>query len=310
MDKQIIKYLEKVNHEVDTLLSTSPLVIRKYTKHLSKAKGKGIRALSVLVSAMGENNEIHDDAIYFASAIEILHLATLVHDDVMDDADSRRGIPTLHSLYGRKTAVICGDYLLALAMNHLNKIEDKSKYIEFDFSEILLDIAVGELSQHINNGNLDLSIKEYLDIIKGKTARLFEASFYAGAITMTQDQNSIDTYKKIGELIGMMFQINDDCIDFELDQDKALKPVQSDFEQGVMTLPLLYAFENEPEAKDKKLNRSLINELVSKFDGVGFAKRKSQDYYEEAITLLNTLDLSELKYKSLKEVIDKAHNTI
>lgn len=310
MDKTILKNLELVNGEVDRLLSTSPLIIRKYTEHLTQAKGKGIRALSVLVSALDENNKIHQDAILFASAIEILHLATLVHDDVMDDADSRRGIPTLHTLYGKKTAVICGDYLLALAMNQMNQVENKSQYLDFDFSDIMLDIALGELSQHINNGNLNLSIKEYLEIIKGKTARLFEASFYAGVITMTQNHEEIDAYKKVGELVGMMFQINDDLIDFEMDEEEALKPVQSDFEQGVMTLPLLYAFEKDPEVKKESLTRKSINALVAKFDGVGFAKRKSENYYQEALSILNTLDVNELKYNSLKEVIDRAHNTI
>ena len=310
MDQKILKNLELVNGEVDRLLSTSPLIIRKYTNHLTQAKGKGIRALSVLVSALDENNEIHHDAILFASAIEILHLATLVHDDVMDDADSRRGIPTLHTLYGKKTAVICGDYLLALAMNQMNQVENKSQYLDFDFSDIMLDIALGELSQHINNGNLNLSIKEYLEIIKGKTARLFEASFYAGVITMTQNQEEIDAYKQVGELVGMMFQINDDLIDFEMDEEEALKPVQSDFEQGVMTLPLLYAFEKDPEVKKESLTRKSINALVKKFDGVGFAKSKSENYYQEALSILNALDVNEFKYNSLKEVIDRAHNTI
>ncbi|NLW14750.1 MAG: polyprenyl synthetase family protein [Erysipelothrix sp.] len=310
MDKQVLIALDKVNSEVDRLLSTSALVVRKFTSHLRGAKGKGIRALSVIVSALDENNDISDDAIRFAAAIEIFHLATLVHDDVMDDADSRRGIPTLHKLYGHKTAVITGDYLLALAMSYLNGIEDKNKYIDFNFSDILLDVAVGELNQHINNGNLNLSIKDYLEIIRGKTAKLFEASFYAGAITSVNDQVEIEKYKKLGDLVGMMFQINDDCIDFEFNEDEALKPVQSDFEQGVMTLPLLYSFEKDPESKNKNLDRSMINKLVKKFDGVGFAKRKSSKYYQESLDIIESLTLSELKYNCLIEVVKKAHNTI
>lgn len=310
MNEYLLSQLNKVNEEVDTLLSTSPLIIRKYTSHLTKSKGKGIRALSVLVSALDDQDSVHEDAIQFAAAIELLHLATLVHDDVMDDADTRRGIPTLHKLYGRKTAVICGDYILALAMTNLKKIKDKEQYISFDFSEILLDVALGELSQHINNGNLDLTIKDYLDIIEGKTARLFEASFFAGAITHIADEEVINKYRKFGHHIGMMFQINDDCIDFEFDKDEALKPVQSDFEQGVMTLPLLYAFQEDPEAKKRDLNRVSINTLVKKFEGVRFAKRKAKKYYEEALEILNDLDLSDLKRTSLMEVLDKAHNTI
>ncbi len=310
MNQLILKQLDKVNGEVDRLLSTSPLIIRKYTQHLSNAKGKGIRALSVLTSAMDENQNIHEDAYTFAAGIEILHLATLVHDDVMDDADSRRGIPTLHTLYGRKTAVITGDYLLALAMTLMNNVEDKVKYIDYDFSKIILDIAIGELSQHINNGNHDLTIPEYLEIIKGKTARLFEASFYAGIITYSTDSKEIDSYRKMGELIGMMFQINDDMIDFLQDENEALKPVQSDYEQGVMTLPLLYAFEKEPKLRKEKLDRNIINAIVKKFDGVGFSKNKSKAFYDEAIAILNGLELDPVKYSIIKELLDKAHNTI
>ncbi len=310
MNQQIYKQLDKVNAEVDRLLSTSPLIVRKYTQHLSKAKGKGIRALSVLISAMDENQSIHEDAFTFASGIEILHLATLVHDDVMDEADSRRGIPTLHTLYGKKTAVITGDYLMALAMSLMNKVEDKDKYLNFDFSDIMLEIALGELSQHINNGNLNLSIPEYLKIINGKTAKLFEASFYAGVITRSADIEEINAYKKIGELIGMMFQINDDMIDFLQDETQALKPVQSDYEQGVMTLPLLYAFEQDPSLKEGKLNRSIINKIVKQFDGVGYSKNKTREYYDEAVAILNGLELDPIKYDLLKGLLDKAHSTI
>lgn len=310
MNELLHTQLNIVNEEVDRLLLTSPLVIRKYTEHLSHAKGKGIRALSVLVSAMDENNKMHQDAYKLAASIEILHLATLVHDDVMDDASSRRGIPTLHSLYGRRTAVIVGDYLLALAMNELSNLEEAAKYVEFGMSEIILDVALGELKQHINNGNQDLSLKDYMDIIRGKTAKLFEASFFAGAMTLTDDEETLNKYKEMGDLVGMMFQINDDCLDFEDDELKALKPVQSDYEQGVMTLPLLHVFEQEPSLRQEKLNRNLINELVKKFDGVGFAKRKANKYYEQAINILDSLDINETKKSSLKFVIDKANNIL
>lgn len=255
---------------------------------------------------MNDDNEIHEDAIRFAAAIEILHLATLVHDDVMDDADTRRGVVTLHKKYGRKTAVICGDYLLALATNYAAQIQDKNKYIDFDFSDIMLNIALGELSQHINNGNLDLSMKDYLEIIDGKTAKLFEASFIAGAVTITSDRDEIENYRRLGYLLGMIFQISDDLIDFEETETNALKPVQSDFEQGVVTLPLIYAFEQEPELKKKTLTQKMVEEVVKKYDGVGFARRKSRKYYDEAIELIETMELSDMKRESILEIFNKA----
>lgn len=306
MNEILLEKLDEVNAEVDRLLSTSPLVIRKYTKHLATAKGKGVRALSVLVSALDEDDNIDQDAIHFATSIEILHLATLVHDDVMDDADTRRGVITLHKKYGKKTAVICGDYLLALSMHHLNQISDKEKYIDFQIPAFMLDIALGELSQHINNGNLDLTMPEYLEIIRGKTAKLFEASFYAGIITHNHDEATIDRYRKFGDLLGLMFQITDDCIDFESSRDEALKPVQSDFEQGVMTLPLIYAFEQDPSLKKKRLSRDLVNKIVEKFDGVSFAKKQVDKYYNQALSILDELEMTDLKRECMLEVLEMA----
>lgn len=306
MNEQVLQQLENVNLEVDRLLSTSPLVIRKYTKHLMQSKGKGVRALSVLTCALDGTHEIHENAISFAAAIEVLHLATLVHDDVMDDADTRRGITTLHKKYGRKTAVICGDYLLALAMNSVASVNQQDHYVDFNFSDILMDVALGELKQHINNGNLDLTLLEYLDIIEGKTAKLFEASFIAGAITTTSDEDVIEQYQKLGHHLGMIFQISDDLIDFEETEANALKPVQSDFEQGVMTLPLIYTFEKEPELKKMNLTRELINEAVKRVNGVGYARSKSQAYYDEAVSLLNSMELTKEKREAILWIFDKA----
>ena len=130
--------LEYVKGEVDKALSTSPLIIRSYTKHLLKSEGKYLRAKAVLASALREDGTIHYDAVRFATSIELLHLATLVHDDGMDDADTRRGIATLHKKYGRKTAIICGDYVMALAMSIAANVEQKQEYLEeHEYKELL-----------------------------------------------------------------------------------------------------------------------------------------------------------------------------
>ena len=119
-------------------------------------------------------------------------------------------LPFIKSM--EKTAVICGDYLLALSMHHLNQISDKENILISKFC-VYVGYCAWELSQHINNGNLDLTMPEYLEIIRGKTAKLFEASFYAGIITHNHDEATIDRYRKFGDLLGLMFQITDDCID-------------------------------------------------------------------------------------------------
>lgn len=296
--------LKYVKAEVEEVLSTSPLVIRTYTKHLLKGQGKYIRAISVLSCALNDDNEIHPDAIRFAAAIEILHLATLVHDDVMDGADTRRGITTLHKEYGHKTAIICGDYLLAVALNLVNKTQEKETYINYDLSNYMLEIALGELTQHLNNGNYNIKVAEYLEIIRGKTAALFEASFVAGLLS-TNDDTDLEAFKTLGHNIGMIFQLVDDCIDFEISDNKAKKPTQSDFEQGVITLPLISALEKAGRQL-KQLTRLEVNALVSEFKGVEITKAKALEYYEESLGLIESLNLNQDKEIALKSLFKLA----
>lgn len=296
-------YLNEVKVEVDRVLSTSPLIIRRFTKHLSQAQGKYIRALSVLAAALDENNEVSEDAVLFAASIEILHLASLVHDDVMDEADTRRGITTLHKEYGRKTAIICGDYLLAVGVNLMNRVSDKHRYVDYELSNYMVELSLGELNQHLNNGNSKLSVKEYLEIINGKTAALFEASFLAGVITTNESNESHDSYKLIGHNIGMIFQLIDDCIDFEVSESDAKKPVQSDFEQGVFTLPLIHAIAASKEAFVAK-TREEINNLVSKFKGVEYTKDKAQAYFDETEALIQNLSVSDDKKSVLLNILN------
>lgn len=302
--------LQYVKDEVGKLLSTSPLVIRTFTKHLLKSEGKYLRAAAVLSTAIDAHGEIHYDAVKFAASIEILHLATLVHDDVMDDADTRRGVATLHKKFGRKTAVICGDYLLAQALSVAQSVERKEEYLDYDLPKYMQEIALGELSQHINNGNHNLSTKDYLKIIEGKTAKLFEASFFAGAITSNEPQSSHEAYKSMGYDVGMIFQLLDDVMDFDETDKQAKKPVQSDYEQGVITLPLIHAFQAFPETRDEAkkvpLTRDVINRIVSKANGVGFTKEKAEVYYNNAVEALNTLQIDHMKKDRLMGIINLA----
>ena len=175
---------EQVKYEVDRLLSASPPVIRSYTKHLALSMGKFIRAASVITCALDDEGQIGGRAVKAAAAIEIVHLATLVHDDVIDNADLRRGEPTLQKKYGKRTAVICGDYLVCMAMKLASAASDQpdpEEYMKLEIPDYMGRVCLGELNQHINNGNIDLTVHQYLKIISGKTASLFEASFFTGA---------------------------------------------------------------------------------------------------------------------------------
>lgn len=302
--------LELVRSEVDNSLSASPLIIRSYTKHLTESKGKFIRAVSVLICAEDKDGLIHPNAIKVAASIEILHLATLVHDDVIDNADLRRGDVTLQKKYGRKTAVICGDYLFCVALNLATNITDKEDYLDVDMPNYMGKICLGELNQHLNNGNLNLSMYQYLKIISGKTAALFEASFFAGAIFAGCKEAECKKYKQLGHYIGMIFQLIDDCIDFENTVDEAKKPVQSDYEQGVITLPLIKAFEDVSDLKEKassdQMTREDINEAVAKAGGLSFTHRLVKKYHSKSMKIIRELELTENKKANLIEILNKA----
>jgi heptaprenyl diphosphate synthase len=302
--------LEQVKQEVDRILSKSPLIIREFTKHLMASHGKFIRAISVLICAQDKDDLIHPNAVKIAASIELLHLATLVHDDIIDNADLRRGEVTLQKKYGKRTAVICGDYLLSIALRLAASIPNKKEYLDLQLPDYVGRVCLGELNQHINNHNMNLSIYRYLKIISGKTAALFEASYFAGAIFSDCTETEAKKYKQLGFNVGMIFQLTDDCIDFENTVETAYKPVQSDYEQGVITLPLIHAFQEMNDVKEKAMQEGLtrkeINEAVSKTGGLNFTRMVVQKYYNKSMRIINNLDLSETKKEKLIFVLNKA----
>lgn len=312
-----IKYEEAlglVKAELEHTLSRSPIIIREYTKHLLTSQGKFIRAISVITAAEDKEGRVHPDAIRLAASIELIHLASLVHDDIIDNADLRRGNVTLQKKYGKRTAVICGDYLLSVALNMAASCKNKQEYLELELHDYVGKVCLGELNQHINNHNLNLSIYQYFKIISGKTAALFEASFLAGAITSGVRGTELNRYRQLGFEIGMIFQLTDDCMDFENTRAEAEKPVQSDYEQGVITLPLIHALSELADFKEKAektgVSRQEINAAVTKADGLPFTRRIVKKYYNKAVKLMDTLDISEAKKEKLAFILKKASRLV
>ncbi len=302
--------LDLVKREVDRTLSKSPLIIREFTRHLISSRGKYIRALSVINCAEDANGKVPPNAIKVAAAIEILHLATLVHDDIIDNAELRRGDVTLQKKYGKRTAVICGDYLLTVALRMVGSIDNKKDYLDLNLPDFIGRLCLGELNQHVNNGNINLSIYRYLKIISGKTAALFEASYFAGAVLSGCSEKEANRYRQLGYYVGMIFQLSDDCIDFEDTVEDAHKPVQSDYEQGVITLPLIHAFSKLGEFKEKamsqKITRNEINAAVEKTGGLSFTRSMSGKYYDKAKRIIDELPTTNNKKDKLLFVLDKA----
>lgn len=308
---------DQVKDEVNRLLSSSPLIIRSYTKHLALPPGKFIRAASVIACAMDRQGEIVERAVKMAAAVEILHLATLVHDDVIDNADLRRGEVTLQKKFGKRTAVICGDYLVCMAMKLAAAVgaqSEQENFLRLEIPDYMGKVCLGELNQHINSGNIDLTVRQYLKIISGKTAALFEASFFTGAALVEKEPQAVKKYARLGHNIGMIFQLTDDCMDFEETEERAKKPVQSDYEQNVITLPLIYAFKRMTDFKEKAGRRSLtrneINEAVQKTGGLNYTRLVAQKYYVKAQKLIDELSVAEEKDRRLRLILDKAYRLV
>lgn len=299
-----------VHTKLDNTLLKSPALIRKYTKHLASSTGKFIRASSLIICAEDRQGRVHQNAVTLAAAIELLHLATLVHDDVIDNADLRRGVITLQKKYDKKSAVICGDYLLCASLKMAASVSDKQEYLSIDFPDYMSRICLGELYQHSNSGNLDLTVYQYLKTISGKTAALFDAAFYAGAYFSGSNEHELKLYRKLGFMLGMIFQLTDDCIDFETTKEEAKKPVQSDYEQGVITLPLIHAFKEVTGLKGKAarsgLSRDDINDAVARSGGLVFTRMLVQKYYKKALQTIMSLDITEGKRDQLKTILNQA----
>lgn len=297
--------------EVKKLLKTAPMLIRSQTSHLAQATGKGIRARALLACSIGDDGLVRNGAVNAAAAIELLHLATLIHDDIIDDADMRRGIEALHVKFGQKTAVLCGDYLFCLAFDLAASIPPREtdwEKIDDVLPSYFTEICLGEIRELNNTGNLDLTEGEYFRIITGKTAALFQASFHAGFLLSDEPPEARDIYTETGKLLGIIFQLADDCLDFVASEKKVRKPVLADCRRGVVTLPLIYALQADETLRGKIENGLSEQELktaVLAAGGIEYTQSKIEEYRLKAKKLLSALG-SESKKIRLELLLDKA----
>ena len=320
LSKDRIEYdeaLRLTELEIRKLLKTAPPLLRRQTSHLARATGKDLRAQALLACSIGGDGLVRHDAVNAAAAVELLHLATLIHDDIIDDADLRRGIDALHVKFGQKIAVLCGDYLLCLAFDlassirprktDRDRVRDREK-IDNVLPSYFTEICLGEIREFSNTGNLDLTEREYFRIIAGKTAALFQASFHAGFLLSDEPSEAKDIYLETGKQLGMIFQLADDCLDFVASKKKAKKPVLTDCRRGVMTLPLIYALQADQTLRGKIENGVTDQELktaVLAAGGIEYTQSKIRERWLKAKKLISALG-SESKKIRLELLLDKA----
>lgn len=277
----------------ETVKSKVPLldVIMRY---ILKGKGKQMRPLFVIYSA-GLFNNINQSTHIAATLIELMHTATLVHDDVVDDSFQRRGRFSINYLWKNKVAVLAGDFLLSRGM--LLALENKEVHLLEIVSGAVKDMSEGELLQLEKARRLDINEAVYYEIIRKKTASLLASCFSTGAASAINDEASIEKMRLIGEYAGMAFQIRDDLFDLQIDNQSG-KPVGIDIKEKKMTLPLIYLLnQSAPKEKRKIINTikrhkddpekvSWLIEQINQSGGIDYAMDKMNDYKNKAIELL------------------------
>jgi geranylgeranyl pyrophosphate synthase len=298
--------------EVRRLLKDAPAALRRMTSHLAKAAGKMIRARALLACAIRQDGRISPDAVKAAAAVELLHLATLVHDDIIDNADKRRGIDALHKKFGEKYAVLCGDWLFCAALEYASSIGafDPAQEAAGRFlPRYLTEVCLGEVRQNQNSKNYRLSEREYFRIIRGKTAALFEACFNAGFVLSGEDAATKDVYLEIGSNIGLIFQLADDCADYEATQKMTKKPVLSDYSRGVVTLPLIYALKKDKLLSGKiaaGMEPGVLKAVIEAAGGFRYTHAKINWLYKKTHLAIDFLDVGGEKRELLTRLLKKA----
>jgi octaprenyl-diphosphate synthase len=280
-------------------------------RYIIRQKGKRVRPLLVLLSAKACGG-INESTYRGATLVEILHTATLVHDDVVDDADTRRGLASINAVWKNKVAVLMGDYLLSRGL--LIALERGDYYFLHSTSNAVKRMSEGELLQIQKSRQLNLDEETYLRIIGDKTASLFSTCTDIGAASVTEDTDRRNHMKEFGENVGMAFQIRDDLLDYDGRKSILGKPTGLDMKEKKLTLPLIHALQSGPKKDAKHALRVIKNgakqkeidwvvEFVKAAGGIEYAREKAEHFANLARHNLNSLPESDSK-SSLLEFVD------
>lgn len=292
----------------DSMQSEVPL-LDKITHYIIKRKGKQMRPMFVFLTAKMLNNGKVDEKTYrAASLIELLHTATLVHDDVVDDANERRGFFSVNAIWKNKIAVLVGDYLLSQGL--LMSVDNEEFELLKIVSTAVKEMSEGELLQIEKSRLLDITEEVYFDVIQKKTASLIASCCAAGTASVTNDAETIAKLKKFGELVGLAFQIKDDIFDYG-DSEKIGKPIGNDIREQKMTLPLIYVINNSPKEISKELINIVKNhneekshvkraiKIVVESGGIQYAQKKMIELQQQAIQVIKDFEDNEAKHALL-----------
>ncbi len=311
ISKPVKNDLEKFNELFKKSLKSKVGIVDLIAKYILKQKGKKIRPLLVLLSSK-TIGEINERSYRGAILVELLHTATLVHDDVVDGAEKRRGLPSINAVWKNKIAVLMGDYLLSRGL--LISVDNN----DFDFLKIITDtvkrMSEGELLQIKKTRKLDINEETYFKIISDKTASLLSTCCQIGAKSVTDEKEYLDHIKNYGENLGKAFQIIDDVLDYIGTSTIIGKPLGADIKEKKITLPLIYSLSHAPKSESKSIltliknnkDKNSIKEIldfVNNYKGIEYSYNVAKSFAENAKNSLRVFKDSDSKI-ALETLLD------
>ncbi len=302
----MIGFLEKIKEELDVFnqqfqaaLSTKAVLLHRITNYVNQSPGKKIRPICTILSA-GLINNISEKTYRGAVLVELLHTATLIHDDIVDDAQLRRSALSINAIWKNKIAVLTGDYFLAKGLKLAVQYEDYD--ILSLISNVVQEIVEGELIQIEKTKKLNLKEEDLYKIISLKTGSLFETSFLIGTLNSNSDIKTIENLKTLGMNIGLLFQIKDDILDYTSKSLISGKSFGNDIKEGKINFPLLLSL-NKMTLMEKQKVYSILRSkktttkeiysvyyLIKKYKGIELADTVVKRYYSESKTILTNFE--------------------
>ena len=301
--KPIEQDLEDFKQVFEKVLTRDDGLLGQVLGHIRQRGGKRMRPIMTLLSALNIG-EINDSTLHSAVGLELLHTASLVHDDVVDESSERRGQASVNAVYNNKVAVLVGDYLLSSALLSVS-YTDNQRIIQY-LAQLGCTLSAGELLQLQNISNKEFSEEIYYQVINQKTASLFEACGAMGALSAAANDDQVERARQFGHNIGMIFQIRDDIFDY-YDSKEIGKPTGNDMTEGKLTLPVIYALNNTNYESmltlAKKVKSGTINpdeiavlvEFTKQNGGIAYAEQKMNEFAKEAQQFIDECVKPELK---------------
>jgi octaprenyl-diphosphate synthase len=294
--------MKQVNKHLRKQLNSEVILINQVAEYIISNGGKRLRPMLMLLITDALNYE-GEQNINLAAVIELIHTATLLHDDVVDESEMRRGEKTSHEIWGNSASVLVGDFLYSKSFQMMVKADNMQ--VMSILSDATNKISEGEVQQLLNVGNIDLSETAYYQIIANKTAKLFEAACLLAAVIALQDTETQTAMASFGMQLGTAFQIADDVLDYTANDDELGKNLGDDFNEGKLTMPLIYLLKNGDESQKSQIinaiknpqqaDFSLIKTVVTESDAIEYTLSQAKLQAQTAKSQLNKLPESSFK---------------